>query len=48
MALLGGPDAARRVLAEHGGVIVHDSGDVETVGPLEDRLSTPAPSGAVA
>ena len=48
MALLGGPDAARRVLAEHGGVIVHDSGEVETVGPLEDRLSTPAPSGAVA
>jgi thiamine biosynthesis lipoprotein len=31
-ALLGGPAAARRVLAEHGGgVIVHDDGDVEPI-----------------
>jgi thiamine biosynthesis lipoprotein len=48
MALLSGPDAARRLLAEHGGVIVHDGGAVEAVGPLEGRLSTPASSRAVA
>jgi FAD:protein FMN transferase len=34
MALLAGPMAARRTLAEHGGVIVHNDGDVELVGPL--------------
>ena len=34
MALLLGPDGAREVLAEHGGVIVHDGGEVELVGPL--------------
>ncbi|MGZ4326810.1 MAG: FAD:protein FMN transferase [Solirubrobacteraceae bacterium] len=34
MALLLGPAGARRVLAEHGGVIVHDSGDFEIVGPV--------------
>jgi thiamine biosynthesis lipoprotein len=34
MALLAGPMAARRVLAEHGGLIVHNDGDVELVGPL--------------
>jgi FAD:protein FMN transferase len=32
MALLLGPDGAREVLAEHGGVIVHDDGAVEAVG----------------
>jgi thiamine biosynthesis lipoprotein len=31
VALLGGPAGARRVLAPRGGVLVHDSGDVETV-----------------
>jgi hypothetical protein len=25
------------VLAEHGGLIVHDNGDVELVGPLDER-----------
>lgn len=35
MALLSGPLGARRVLASHGGVIVHDDGDVEQVGPLD-------------
>ena len=35
MALLSGPLGARRVLASHGGVIVHDDGDVEEVGPLD-------------
>jgi FAD:protein FMN transferase len=33
-ALLSGPDGARTVLAEHGGLIVHDDGDVELAGPL--------------
>jgi FAD:protein FMN transferase len=42
MALLGGAPAARRVLAEHGGMIVHDSGKVEAIGPLKGRLPTPA------
>jgi thiamine biosynthesis lipoprotein len=35
-ALLRGPSQARAVLAEHGGLIVHDSGDVELVGPIGD------------
>jgi thiamine biosynthesis lipoprotein len=33
-ALLSGPGGAREVLAEQGGLIVHDSGRVELVGPL--------------
>jgi FAD:protein FMN transferase len=37
MALLSGPEGARRVLSEHGGVIFHDDGEVEIVGPLECR-----------
>lgn len=32
MALLLGPEGARGVLAEHGGVIVHDDGEVEAIG----------------
>lgn len=35
MALLLGPIGARRVLAEHGGVIVLDDGDVQEIGPLD-------------
>jgi thiamine biosynthesis lipoprotein len=35
LALLQGAAGARQVLIEHGGVIVHDSGEVETVGPIE-------------
>ena len=31
-SLLSGPDGARRILAAAGGVLVHDSGDVERVG----------------
>jgi thiamine biosynthesis lipoprotein len=31
LALLSGPDQARRVLAEHGGVLVHDDGEVEVI-----------------
>jgi thiamine biosynthesis lipoprotein len=34
MALLLGPAGARQVLAEHGGMIVHDDGEFETVGPV--------------
>jgi thiamine biosynthesis lipoprotein len=33
-ALLGGPTAARRVLARRGGVLVHDDGTTERVGPI--------------
>jgi thiamine biosynthesis lipoprotein len=36
-ALLSGPDRGGEVLAEHGGLLVHDSGRVETVGPLSVR-----------
>jgi thiamine biosynthesis lipoprotein len=41
MALLAGADAARQLLTEHGGLIVHDSGKVETIGRIEDRLAAP-------
>lgn len=34
MALLLGPKGARQALATHGGVIVHDDGDVELIGPV--------------
>jgi len=33
-ALLSGPEGGRDVLAERGGLIVHDNGRIETVGPL--------------
>ena len=39
-ALLLGEAGAARVLEEHGGLIVHDSGDVQIVGPLEARRGT--------
>jgi thiamine biosynthesis lipoprotein len=39
MALLSGPSGARRVLADQGGVIFHDSGLVEAVGPVQDQFS---------
>jgi thiamine biosynthesis lipoprotein len=42
LALLGGPEAARRVLTEHGGVIVHDGGEVEAIGPLDGCVAGPA------
>lgn len=38
MALLLGPDGARGVLAEHGGVIVHDDGSVEKIGAFDGRV----------
>jgi thiamine biosynthesis lipoprotein len=34
-ALLLGPAGATSVLAEHGGLVVHDSGDVQIIGPLD-------------
>jgi thiamine biosynthesis lipoprotein len=34
VALLRGPAGAREVLAEHGGLVVHADGDVETIGAL--------------
>ena len=40
MALLLGPAGARRVLAEHGGLIVHDDGDVEEIGFLDAPRGT--------
>jgi thiamine biosynthesis lipoprotein len=36
-ALLSGPHVARRLLRERGGVLVHDDGDVELVGPVRAR-----------
>ena len=36
-ALLSGPAGGRAVLAERGGLLVHDDGHVETVGPLGAR-----------
>lgn len=38
MALLLGPERARQVLGEQGGVIVHDDGRVEGVGRLSERV----------
>jgi FAD:protein FMN transferase len=48
MALLLGPLGARRVLAEHGGVVVHDNGDVEEIGSLDARRGAPAIGGRAA
>jgi thiamine biosynthesis lipoprotein len=44
LALLGGPMLARQVLAERGGVIVHDSGEVEAIGLLEGCVGRLTPS----
>ena len=55
MALLLGPTGARDVLDEHGGLIVHDDGTFETLGPIDLRpIAHPAttvggaPAGALA
>jgi thiamine biosynthesis lipoprotein len=37
IALLSGSDGARTALAEHGGVLVHDDGDVEIIEPAHER-----------
>jgi thiamine biosynthesis lipoprotein len=42
LALLSGPAGARRTLAEHGGLVVHDDGDVELIGPVDDRRNVVA------
>jgi thiamine biosynthesis lipoprotein len=42
MALLLGPTGAREVLAERGGLIVRDDGDVETIGQIDLRPGHPA------
>ena len=45
LALLSGPQGARAALAERGGIVVHDDGDVELIGPVSReprlRISTP-------
>jgi thiamine biosynthesis lipoprotein len=48
MALLLGPDGGREVLSVHGGVIVHDDGEVEIIGPLDCCAGATAPLGAFA
>lgn len=45
-ALLCGPEAGRRVLAERGGLIVHDGGRVEPVGRLGGKPRIVRPKGA--
>ncbi len=40
-ALLSGPERGRAVLAERGGLLVHDGGRVETVGPLNRAIRFP-------
>jgi thiamine biosynthesis lipoprotein len=36
-AILGGPHLGRRLLRDHGGVLFHDDGDVEILGPARAR-----------
>ena len=43
LALLSGPDGARRVLAPRGGLIVHDDGEVEAIGAIADQWATRRP-----
>lgn len=47
-ALLSGPLRARAVLAEHGGLIVHDDGEVEEIGDLDRRWPVLASLGGAA
>ncbi|HEX5194363.1 MAG TPA: FAD:protein FMN transferase [Solirubrobacteraceae bacterium] len=48
MALLLGPAGAREVLAQRGGVVVHDDGSVEAIGPVAGSLKpAAAPAEAV-
>jgi thiamine biosynthesis lipoprotein len=48
MALLLGPVGAREVLAQRGGVVIHDDGDVEFIGPIGRPIQGTKPFGAVA
>jgi len=47
VALLSGPERGREVLSERGGLLVHEDGRVEPVGPLsvKPRVRLPAPAG---
>ena len=47
-ALLSGPEGGRAILAERGGLLVHDSGRIEPVGPLAaaPRIRMPGALGA--
>ncbi len=38
IALLSGPEGARHALAERGGVVIHDSGAVEVIGPVTGSI----------
>jgi len=44
-ALLSGPRGAGRWLAEHGGVVVHDDGEPEWIGPARPQRRTPPERG---
>ncbi len=48
MALLLGPDGARGVLSEHGGVLVRDDSTVEAVGPIDASISVAGADAAIA
>ena len=48
MALLLGADGAPAVLAEYGGVLIHDDGAVETMGPIDATITTPEAHAAIA
>ena len=48
MALLLGPAGAREVLAERGGLVIHDDGGVEAIGPINGRVGGTNALGAVA
>jgi hypothetical protein len=37
-ALLSGPEQGRGLLSEHGGMLVHDDGQVEIAGPRQAKL----------
>jgi thiamine biosynthesis lipoprotein len=47
-ALLLGAEGARRALAVHGGVIVHDDGDVEMIGGMRRSSFVLQPLGGAA
>ena len=48
-ALLSGPEGARELLRESGGLIVHDDGEAEIVGRLQikPRLSITVPAAVI-
>jgi hypothetical protein len=47
MALLLGPDGARQVLGDQGGVIVHDDGEVEAIGPIDGGIDVAPALGTI-